>query len=299
VYDEDFANFQAEQAQEAKRLAARAKLESQGFKVYDSGVKTEYDDGMHRDTAEGKPKFRLMWPEGVPLEEQLLYRTAMHYTKGGELYGDRNWEKSCTEESLAHHADATERHLHKFLLGVEDGEDHAAAVVWGINAVLLTRRNIAAKAELDRMVKAAPEGTGQTPVEHENFEYCLGHEHGTDEEKAPEPEKFEYTQLNLWMEAGETKFVNGSSVTNDGTARTFCIPIHPSVRLIEVKDAPADDEAEQDDEAWCNRECLGPDSERHQHGSADHVRGPLKPCTCSPASDPHTPHEKGCPRDGA
>ena len=37
------------------------------------------------------------------------------------------------------------RHVIKFLLGVEDGEDHAAAVVWNVNAVDLTRKKIDAK----------------------------------------------------------------------------------------------------------------------------------------------------------
>lgn len=131
---------------------------SRQYVTRDSGKMAEYADGMRRDTSDGKPKFRLMWPEGIPFEEQLMYRVAMHYAQGGEKYGDRNWEKSSTPESLAHHAEATERHLHKFLLGVEDGEDHAAAVVWGINAILLTRRNIAGKlaAEVPEEMRRAP-----------------------------------------------------------------------------------------------------------------------------------------------
>ena len=54
----------------------------------------------------------------------------------------RNWERSCTPESLDHHLGALWRHFMKFVCDVQDGEDHAAALVWNVNAVLLTRRNI-------------------------------------------------------------------------------------------------------------------------------------------------------------
>lgn len=117
------------------------------FITRDSGVKAEYADGMRRDSVEGKPTFGLMFPKDVPYEEQLLTRVAMLYMRGGVRYGSRNWEKSSTEESLAHHEEALWRHFVKFVTGVEDGEDHAAAVVWNVNAVLLTRRNIKLAAE--------------------------------------------------------------------------------------------------------------------------------------------------------
>lgn len=113
-----------------------------GYTTKDSGKTSEYASGMRRDTQEGKPKFRLLWPKGVPFEEQLITRVADLYARGAVKYGDRNWEKSCNAEDLAHHEEALERHFHKFLEGVEDGEDHAAAVVWNVNAVLLTRRNM-------------------------------------------------------------------------------------------------------------------------------------------------------------
>jgi hypothetical protein len=122
----------------------------QKYPVKDSGKRFESSDGMVRDTSENKPQFTLMFPKGVPYEEQLMTRVADLYHKGGVKYGARNWEKSCTEESLAKHEDCLMRHVVKFLLGMED-EDHAAAVVWNVNAVLLTRRKIALaeKAKLD------------------------------------------------------------------------------------------------------------------------------------------------------
>lgn len=149
MYDADYASYLEDLREEAKLLELKTPAMDAGhppdFVVRDSGSKAQYDDGMQRDDPTGKPKFRLMWPKGVPYEEQLMYRVAMHYMHGGITYGDRNWEKSSTEKSLAAHEEALERHFHKFLEGVEDGEDHAAAVVWNINAVLLTRRNIKLK----------------------------------------------------------------------------------------------------------------------------------------------------------
>lgn len=115
------------------------------FTISDSGQQASYSDGMRRDTTEGKPNFDLMLPEGVSYEETLLYRVAMHYTRGGQKYGDRNWEQSSTPDSLQHHRSALWRHFVKFMTDVQDGEDHAAAIVWNVNAILLTQRNIARK----------------------------------------------------------------------------------------------------------------------------------------------------------
>lgn len=118
------------------------------FSVKDSGEKSKYDDGMQRDTSVGKPQFALLFPKDVPYEDQLMTRVAALYHSGGVKYGPRNWEKSNSEESLAHHEEALMRHVVRFLLGVDDGEDHGAAVVWNVNAVDLTRRKIREKKEV-------------------------------------------------------------------------------------------------------------------------------------------------------
>ena len=130
MYDSDYQEFLKEQANEGR------------FTTRDSGSRAEHSDGVIRDTQEGKTKFTLMFPEGVPMEDQLIVRLAELYTRGGEKYGDRNWENSNSEETLAHHQEALWRHFMNFYFNVQDGEDHAAAVVWNINAVELTRRKI-------------------------------------------------------------------------------------------------------------------------------------------------------------
>lgn len=148
MYDVDYEDWKEEQAVHTPHHGSTDKVcHPEQFKVADyitkdSGKQAEYADGMKRDTTEDKPRFDLLIPEGFSPEETLLWRVAMLYMRGGVKYGDRNWEKSSTPESLAHHTAALWRHFIKFVMGVEDGEDHAAAVVWNVNAVLLTRAKI-------------------------------------------------------------------------------------------------------------------------------------------------------------
>src|ERR1700743_2663695 len=68
MYDADYDSYLEEMKEEGRAA---------GFTVKDSGKKARYDDGMQRDDPTGKPKFSLMWPKGVPYEEQLIYRVAM------------------------------------------------------------------------------------------------------------------------------------------------------------------------------------------------------------------------------
>lgn len=111
----------------------------------DSGKKTVHSDGVQRDTRDGKTLYTLMFPKGVPLEEQLIHRVAELYTRGAKKYGDRNWENSAAQDTLEHHREALWRHFMKFFMEVKDGEDHAAAVVWNLNAIEQTKRNLALK----------------------------------------------------------------------------------------------------------------------------------------------------------
>jgi hypothetical protein len=144
MYDADYANY----------LEAQEEAEALGFVTKNSGTKAHHSDGVVRDTDKGKPRFDLMFPKGVPFSEQLITRVAELYERGGQSYGYRNWENSSTEETLEHHEAALMRHVIRFLTGEEDGEDHAAAVVWNVNAVDLCRRKLALKA-LKSTIEAA------------------------------------------------------------------------------------------------------------------------------------------------
>jgi hypothetical protein len=99
----------------------------------DSGVREEYASGMRRDTQQGKPRFALLLPEGVPYEAQFLTRIAGLMERGAVKYGERNWEKASGEEESARFRESALRHLAQWLCG-ENDEDHAAAVVFNLLA---------------------------------------------------------------------------------------------------------------------------------------------------------------------
>lgn len=99
----------------------------------DSGARDAYDSGMTRDTQDGKARFDLLRPKGVPYAKQFLTRVAELMTRGAVKYGFRNWEKANSEDELERFQNSAERHLMQWLAGEED-EDHAAAVVFNILA---------------------------------------------------------------------------------------------------------------------------------------------------------------------
>lgn len=99
------------------------------FTVKDSGVRSEYESGMKRDTNEGKIRFDLVVPENM--ENPMLKRWADHMTKGAVKYGDRNWEKAAGVEELKRFRESAFRHFMQWYLGEVD-EDHAAAVYFNI-----------------------------------------------------------------------------------------------------------------------------------------------------------------------
>jgi hypothetical protein len=101
-----------------------------------------HSDGVQRDIQDGKTLFTLLFPKGVPMNEQLIVRVAELYTRGAAKYGGRNWENTKAADTLEHHEESLWRHFMAFYFGVEDGEDHAAAIVWNINAVEMGRRNL-------------------------------------------------------------------------------------------------------------------------------------------------------------
>lgn len=103
------------------------------FTIKDSGERQDYASGMRRDLQEGKPRFDLMWPKGVPFDEQFLTRVAVHLTKGIAKYGDRNWEKANSEEELERFQASALRHMHQAFYGDTD-EDHYAAAFFNLMA---------------------------------------------------------------------------------------------------------------------------------------------------------------------
>lgn len=107
--------------------------DQQRYETKDSGVRAEYDSGMVRDTEEGKARFGLLFPKGVPYPEQMLTRFAELMARGARKYTERNWERAKGEEELERYRSSALRHLIQWVTG-EDDEDHAAAVMFNLLA---------------------------------------------------------------------------------------------------------------------------------------------------------------------
>jgi hypothetical protein len=100
-------------------------------KVKDSGKRQEFKTGSVRDTNIGKGRYDLISP-------LMLQRLAKHFENGATKYGDRNWEKG---QPLSRYFDSAVRHLYKHLEGMRD-EDHLAAAVWNVGAMIHTEELI-------------------------------------------------------------------------------------------------------------------------------------------------------------
>ena len=103
------------------------------YETKDSGERQEYDSGMRRDLQDGKPRFDLITPKGMPYNEQLLTRWALLMERGMSKYGYRNWEKANSEEEYLRFKQSAYRHFMQWFLE-ENDEDHASAVLFNINA---------------------------------------------------------------------------------------------------------------------------------------------------------------------
>ena len=101
-----------------------------------------FDGGGVREDQSGRPRFELLVPLDVPFEDQLLTRCAVHMSKGASKYADRNWESFSDEPALERAKAAAFRHFMQWITGTDDGEDHAAAVVFNVMAAEHVRAKI-------------------------------------------------------------------------------------------------------------------------------------------------------------
>ncbi len=85
----------------------------------------DFETGAHRSSASGKGRYDL-----IPTEA--TRRSAIHYEQGGINHGDRNWEKGMPFSRLM---DSAMRHCNQYL-GRDRSEDHLAAAVWNLMAVM-------------------------------------------------------------------------------------------------------------------------------------------------------------------
>lgn len=119
--------YEALRAQTAREQATQ-------FVVKDSGKREEFDSGMRRDTEDGKPDFTLI------RRGPMFRRWAEHLTKGAVKYGRHNWTKANSMEELERFQRSAARHFEQWLDGDRD-EDHAAAVMFNLNAAEYVREN--------------------------------------------------------------------------------------------------------------------------------------------------------------
>lgn len=103
------------------------------YTTKDSGSREQYSTGMQRDTEDGKARFDLLFPLGVPYSEQFLTRIAELMTRGAVKYVPRNWERANTEEELERFRSSAARHFMQWMSGDTD-EDHASAVFFNLLA---------------------------------------------------------------------------------------------------------------------------------------------------------------------
>lgn len=102
--------------------------------------RVEHESGMIRDTTEGKTNWLLVF------DGPLLQRWAEHMTRGAATKGRRNWMKAgdnpvTAEADLERFREGLVRHMAQFLAGESD-EDHAAALAFNLNGMLLVEEKI-------------------------------------------------------------------------------------------------------------------------------------------------------------
>lgn len=102
-------------------------MDEDDFGVKDSGAREEFDSGMVRDTEDGKADFTLI------RRGPMFVRWAVHMTKGAIKYGRHNWTAANSEDELERFKRSAARHFEQWLDGERD-EDHAAAVMFNLNA---------------------------------------------------------------------------------------------------------------------------------------------------------------------
>jgi hypothetical protein len=91
------------------------------YTIKDSGQRRDFGTGAVRDMAGTKGRFDLL-PWAV------IRALAIHYQKGCEKYGDRNWENGIPVHSFL---DSAIRHASQVIDGRND-ENHLIAAIWNL-----------------------------------------------------------------------------------------------------------------------------------------------------------------------
>lgn len=119
------------------------------FFTKDSGERKDFNSGMRRDSDSTKPRFDLLTPKGQKYEDTMLFRWAMLMKRGIDKYGLRNWELANSEEELERFKASCYRHFIQWMSDIDDGEDHAAAILFNVNAVEFLKQKLRKKRDSD------------------------------------------------------------------------------------------------------------------------------------------------------
>lgn len=114
------------------------------YTIKDSGQRTEFPTGAVRDLRFGKGRFDLI-PWAV------IRALAIHFERGSEKYGERNWEKGIP---LSKFLDSAARHIGQVIDGRDD-ENHAIAAIWNLICFYETKLRIQ-KGELPKELDDMP-----------------------------------------------------------------------------------------------------------------------------------------------
>ena len=126
------------------------------FVTKDSGERQTFATGMQRDSAQKDLRPDLVYGD-------MLVRWAELMGRGAQKYGERNWEKACTEEELARFRASAFRHFVQWFYGLNAEEDHAAAVFFNIAGAEYVKA---------RMRDQAQQAARQDPEAHEHRPFC-------------------------------------------------------------------------------------------------------------------------------
>lgn len=101
-------------------------MEVKQFETKDSGERREFPTGARRDVNTNKPDFTLISPFA-------LKRLAMLMVRGKIKYGPSNWMLGMPFTTLA---ESGMRHFQQFLANESPEEDHLAAILFNIMAII-------------------------------------------------------------------------------------------------------------------------------------------------------------------
>jgi len=106
------------------------------YVIKDSGKRVDFDSGMVRDIEDNKPDYTYT------IQGPMLERWAEHMAKGAAKYGRDNWMRARSNEELQRFRRSAYRHMIAWLKNEQD-EDHAAAVIFNLNAAEYTANKMA------------------------------------------------------------------------------------------------------------------------------------------------------------